>query len=303
MEFYSSGKLMLTSEYMVLAGANALSVPTTKGQKMSVTPIDKPTIYWKSIDHNGNCWFENEFSLIDFSVDHATNEVVENRLTALLHHIQKNTSLFNTEQGYHIITTLEFDRQWGLGSSSTLIANLAKWSGVDPIALLHSAFKGSGYDVATGMENDSIQYRIKNGTASWEVTPFNPPFSHQLFFVYLGQKQQSEKEVMKFDLQDITAKDVALFDQLTADLLACKTLPEFSFIMTSHERELSDILHRPTIKYERFRDYPFCIKSLGGWGGDFVLVAGNPEDQQYFRNKGYNTILSWDEMVQPTLMH
>ena len=31
MEFYSSGKLMLTGEYVVLAGATALSIPTKRG--------------------------------------------------------------------------------------------------------------------------------------------------------------------------------------------------------------------------------------------------------------------------------
>ena len=87
------------------------------------------------------------------------------------------------------------------------------------------------------------------------------------------------------------------FNELTNDLLTCETLPEFSYIMTSHERELSHLLNRPTIKYQRFRDYPFTIKSLGGWGGDFILVVGNPEDQAYFRNKGYDTILSWEEMI------
>lgn len=298
MEFYSSGKLMLTGEYVVLAGATALSIPTKRGQSMRATPSTRNTIHWKSIDHQGNCWFENEFSLVDFSVEQSINEMVEKRLTALFQHIQRNTSIFSDEQGFDIVTTLEFERQWGLGSSSTLIANLAKWSGVEPIKLLHAAFKGSGYDVATGMENNATLYQITNGQAKWETTQFQPPFSHQIFFVYLGEKKQSEEEVMKFDIECVSQQDIELFNELTADLLTCETLPDFSYIMTSHELELARILNRPTIKYTRFRDYPFAIKSLGGWGGDFILVVGNKDDQAYFRNKGYDTILEWDEMIK-----
>ncbi len=298
MEFYSSGKLMLTGEYVVLAGATALSLRTRKGQKMLVEPSEDQAIHWKSIDHNGNCWFENTFSIHDFTVSNVSNQVVENRLTSLLRFINRNSTVVNLADGFAITTTLEFDRQWGLGSSSTLIANLAKWSEVDPIELLHAAFKGSGFDVATAMENNAILYQIKNDQPTWEKTVFNPPFSHQLFFVYLGKKQQSEEEVKKFDVQNVTKEDVALFNQLTQDLLTCETLPDFSYILTSHERALSDILNRPTIKYQRFRDYPFSIKSLGGWGGDFVMVVGNPDDQNYFKDKGYDVILSWDEVIK-----
>ena len=168
MEFYSSGKLMLTGEYVVLAGATALSIPTKRGQSMQVTPSKRPSIHWKSIDHNGNCWFENEFSLRDLSVEESVDELVERRLIALLQYISTHSNVFQSEQGYDITTTLEFDRQWGLGSSSTLVANLAKWSGVDPIELLHAGFKGSGYDVATGMENNAILYHLENGQATWE---------------------------------------------------------------------------------------------------------------------------------------
>ena len=298
MEFYSSGKLMLTGEYVVLAGATALSIPTKRGQTMQVTPANSAFIHWKSIDHQGNCWFENEFSVAEFSVAVSVNSLVEDRLSALFKFIYDQSSVFDSGQGFDIVTTLEFDRLWGLGSSSTLVANLAKWAEVDPIDLLHAAFRGSGYDVATGLEDHTILYQIENGVAHWEQVTFQPDFSHQIFFVYLGEKKISEDEVLKFDAKSISAEDVALFNDLTDDLMTCETLTDFSYIMTSHERELSDILNRPTIKYQRFRDYPFAIKSLGGWGGDFILVVGNPDDQDYFKEKGYDVILSWDEMIQ-----
>ncbi|MFT7591146.1 MAG: mevalonate kinase [bacterium] len=298
MEFYSHGKLMLTGEYIVLAGAQALSVPTKLGQKMRVEPTENASIHWKSVDCNGDVWFENEFQYPNFEVSKTVDTNIEGRLIQLLQFIKKYSSLDLQKSGWDIETTLEFERQWGLGSSSTLVANLAKWSDVDPIKLLHAGFKGSGYDVATGMENDTILYQIKNGKPTWKKASFQPLFVDQLFFVYLGEKQQSEKEVAAFDIGSITKQDIALFDTLTNDLLACETLPDYSYIMTSHEMELGQILNRSTVKYARFADYPFSIKSLGGWGGDFVLVVGNPEDKEYFKTKGYDTIINWADMIK-----
>jgi hypothetical protein len=40
-----------------------------------------------------------------------------------------------------------------------------------------------------------------------------------------------------------------------------------------------------------------CIKSLGAWGGDFILVTGNEKNWNYFKEKGFKTILSFKEMI------
>ena len=50
--FYSNGKLLLTGEYVVLDGANALAVPTKYGQNLVVEIINKPYIIWKSFNEN-----------------------------------------------------------------------------------------------------------------------------------------------------------------------------------------------------------------------------------------------------------
>ena len=45
-----------------------------------------------------------------------------------------------------------------------------------------------------------------------------------------------------------------------------------------------------------FKDYSGEIKSLGAWGGDFILAAGPSSSIEYFQNKGFKTILSYNEM-------
>ncbi len=296
MKYYSSGKLLLTSEYMVLAGSLCLSLPTKLGQTMEVNQNAKNTISWKSFDNKGELWFSNEFKISDLEPTQSKNPGVEMRLTKLLSYIKKNGSIDFDNVGYAIETHLQFDRNWGLGSSSTLVANLAKWADVDGIDLLHSAFQGSGYDVATGIENETILYQLLD-KPTWRSTVFNPSFSDELYFVYLGRKQNSEVEVNRFNKNTITKSQKKIFTDFTNSILTCTTINSFEQVLTEHEQALSNILHRQTIKEERFEDYPRSIKSLGAWGGDFILVTGDEESQTYFKNKGYDTIVPWHEMI------
>ena len=46
----------------------------------------------------------------------------------------------------------------------------------------------------------------------------------------------------------------------------------------------------------RDRDYEGQIKSLGAWGGDFILAAGPVNSKKYFYDKGYNTVLNYKEI-------
>ena len=59
-EFYSNGKLLLTAEYLVLDGAQALALPTQLGQKLIVTDGKEDILHWKSLDADGSICYENE---------------------------------------------------------------------------------------------------------------------------------------------------------------------------------------------------------------------------------------------------
>ena len=59
--YRSNGKLLLTGEYVVLDGANALAIPTKYGQSLTVEPNDSNTIVWKSYNELDKVWFEDEF--------------------------------------------------------------------------------------------------------------------------------------------------------------------------------------------------------------------------------------------------
>ena len=61
--FYSNGKLLLTGEYVVLDGAKSLALPTKYGQSLTIEEIDQQILLWKSLDHKGSIWFEDELSV------------------------------------------------------------------------------------------------------------------------------------------------------------------------------------------------------------------------------------------------
>ena len=47
-----------------------------------------------------------------------------------------------------------------------------------------------------------------------------------------------------------------------------------------------------------FPDYKGSIKSLGAWGGDFILATGDKEDRNYFINKGLRSIIEFKDMIK-----
>ena len=60
---------------------------------------------------------------------------------------------------------------------------------------------------------------------------------------------------------------------------------------------VASIINEAPVKQKYFIDYTGAIKSLGAWGGDFIMAVGSKTTPTYFKNKGYATIISYQEMV------
>jgi mevalonate kinase len=238
MRYFARGKLLLTAEYAVLGGASALAVPTRLGQSLTVNPIDQKRIEWKSIDEQGTVWYQNTFdkhSLLPGNAD----EQISNRLQALLQHIAKeNSSLWNSTSGFSFETKLDFNRSWGLGSSSTLVSLLAQWAKMNPYLLQQSVFGGSGYDIACATASGPIRYTLVKGRQPLvEGVNFAPVFLDHLYFVYLNQKQDSQTEVAAFDYDKLVPKFIHQINTLTDEFLAATTLDGFQQSMEKHEQK------------------------------------------------------------------
>ena len=295
-KFYSHGKLLITAEYAVLDGAKALALPTKLGQSLEVKPIESPEIRWKSFDHNGTLWFETTLQLPSFEAN-VTNETAKRLSECFLAIAKLQPGCFVAHNGFEMHSRLEFPQNWGLGSSSTLINNLAQWAKVDAYKLLAATFGGSGYDIACAQNPYPITFQ-KNLKSSPKVEKavFNPSFKDQLFFVHQNQKQNSRDAIAHYNtLKTTQSLDFSELNALTDALLVATTLEEFEVLMSKHETIVGNLIEHPPIKASHFSDYNGAIKSLGAWGGDFFLATGN--NLQYFKDKGYNTIIPFKEMV------
>ncbi len=295
MKFRASGKLLLTAEYAVLRGALALSLPTKFGQELSVKPAQENVFSWTSLDRNNNTWFKTTFTH-DLQILKTTDQKIAEKLMSIFNMAKKENPHFLSSP-VQAETNVDFDLNWGLGTSSTLIALIANWAKIDALKLFFATQKGSGYDVATAVKNTPITYTLNQKVAAFHSVSFNPAFRHNLFFVYLGKKQRSDKEVTKFSQQNISDADLLAITALTKQILNCTDLAEFSDCITKHEEITSGFLDYQTVKQKLFADYPGALKSLGAWGGDFILAVGTKADVTYFHNKGLQTVLSWEEMI------
>ncbi|SHM67305.1 GYDIA family GHMP kinase [Flavobacterium chilense] len=297
--FYSNGKLFISGEYLVLDGADAFALPTKFGQNLVVEPGKNQTIEWKSYDYDNQLWFENSISF-DEIINPSKSEVetVKTTLINILHEAYLlNPEFINQAKGYQITTNLTFPRNWGLGTSSTLINNISQWTKINAFTLLRNSFGGSGYDIACAQNDTPILYKIENNTV--EPVRFTPDFTKNIFFVYLNKKQNSKAAIHAYNNNKYhnLAQSVIENNKITEAILNAKTLKEFALAVEKHEIHLSNILEIQTIKEIAFPDFNGVVKSLGAWGGDFVMAVSKENPTAYFTSKGYETILSYDEMI------
>lgn len=293
--FAASGKFMLFGEYLVLQGADCLAIPLKFGQELSLQESPENYFSWES-QYQEETWFKakfnSHFQLIETS-DEKTAKVLLNLLQLIYN---ENPDLFATNLDF--VAKADFDLKWGLGSSSTLISLLAQWSGVDPYFLLENSFGGSGYDIACATVDSPITYSSKNNEVRF--ARLSPAITNKILFVYSGNKQNSKNEVKRFSTLAFNVSDVSKINKIIENAQAASDIETFELQMEQSEVLLSSILNRETIKSKYFENYPFAIKSMGAWGGDFFMATyrNEVEAKAYFENLGYTTQFTYSEIIK-----
>ena len=326
--YHSHGKFLLTGEYLVLKGALALALPLKLGQSLEIEELDSSNnrLLWEAFRPEGE-WFS-------VTLHHETLEIIDcndqpkaEKLTQILKAVKQLNSNAFEGSDLKFTTRLDFDPNWGLGSSSTLIANLARWANVNPYELLKLTFGGSGYDIACAIAEQPIYYQLSASKPThrpfdglWDLqnskvvepvetpTPmvksvaFQPSFAEHLFFVYQGQKQSSSKEIKAFlekanpiDIQN----DIESVSEISRAVPKCESLDEFAMLMQCHERIIARCIGQEPVQ-KRFPDFEGVLKSLGAWGGDFILAAtgwGENQVREYFKGKGLEVVFGYKEIV------
>lgn len=307
--YHSRGKLLLTGEYLVLDGAKALALPTRPGQGLLVEPTGEPTLEFISMDHNGDLWFRalvNPEPLAantpkeDRSViRETTDEAAGKHLLYMLKNIAaQNPSFFKNAQGQRLTSQLEFPRDWGLGSSSTFINNLALWSQTDPYQILEASLGGSGYDLACANAAGPVFYTKTHNKPTVERIDFDPDFKDSIYFIHLNKKQNSREGISKYrDLGGSKKDEILRVTQISEAIATCSSLDMFEKLITEHEHIIGKLLGLTPVKEQLFPDFNGCMKSLGAWGGDFILATSKNDPTPYFQSKGYETVLPYTDLI------
>jgi len=300
--YYGRGKLLLTAEYAILDGALGLAVPTKFGQKMTIKSTTKSDLHWKALDPSGDVWFESTIALIDFSSVKTTDDEISKTLKKLLRGaVRLNSEFLSKWNGFNVITELEFPKNWGLGTSSTLTYLVAEWADVHPLLLYFEVFDGSGYDVACAAADGPITYKLDGDDISYTPIDYNPPFTKNLQFVHLNNKQSSAAGIKHYFKNVKKKKELSKgITAITEQIVKSKSCVDFIGLLKEHEALINKHVDLPMVQDQHFKDFNGVVKSLGAWGGDFVLAASkdNASDvKNYFNSKGYDTVLSYEEMV------
>ena len=296
--YQAHGKLLLTAEYFVLHGVKAIALPLQYGQRMEVAVgKEKEILRWKAFMQEG-LWFSCDLKLPGFEIVNSSDAEKAVILRDTFRTIQQMNPDFQPESSLEVHTYIDFNNQWGLGSSSTLIANLASWAKVDPFKLNEKVFHGSGFDIACATAKGPIFYQKQRIPKPVDL---NYPFLDKLFFIYSGSKKSTRNEVCRF-LNDgtVSPQQLHLMNQLTDAFAVAGELDEFQRLIAEHEQLVSSLLGCPTVKSHYFSDFNGEVKSLGAWGGDFYLIATPMDDRDvlhYFKQKGLRVVFPWRELV------
>ena len=281
--FRAHGKLLLTSEYVILHGAKAIAVPTKLGQTLNYLEGDE-NLKWTAFNSNGGEWITGE-------VEKSKNLLnVKSLMTAAM----KIAGVSKFPRG-KVVTKLEFSQDWGLGSSSTLTSLIAQWFSIDPMELHFQTSKGSGYDVACAQASQPIFYqRLDKGYFREHIKLRWP--KENIYFLYLGQKKKSH-EAIKSYLQN-PKKEIDDFTDLTNKLYKARTTESLIQLINIHEDLMGIHLGERSLPNEIFNDKNIGAKSLGAWGGDFAMfIIRNQKQVDYLKEKNPMTFFSWDEII------
>lgn len=301
MEFYSAGKLLISGEYLVLDGALAFALPTSFGQSLYVEEYKKSSILWTSYDVDGTIWMQEEVTIEQLlSEEEVMGTDYRQTLVKVLRAAHRqNPRILQTKQGFKVESKLTFPRLWGLGTSSTWINNVAQWFDINAYQLLQESFGGSGYDIACAKHRSALFYQLTNlHHPKVELIDFKPTFADQLYFVYLNEKQSSRAAIEAYRAKkELIDKEIQRVTDLSRALTKTEDVEEFKTLLREHEAILGAILETSPIQERLFADFDGAIKSLGAWGGDFILAVSPKDPTSYFNQKGYTTVIPYQEMI------
>ena len=294
--FRANGKFLLSGEYALLDGAAGLAIPLRFGQSMHLRPHQGEHLIWTSLEADGSPWFQATFhpgtGLLMESTDREVGFMLEKLLRAAPEDARR--SMLKSQ---HLRIQADFNRDWGLGSSATLVWLVASLLKTSPYPLLDASFGGSGYDLACAAAAGPIVYQRQEGKPSSTPVALTKDILDHLFFVYSGKKQNSREGIHLYRSKKDSGSFSYEMNQLSLELTKARTVEAFGSCLQHIEERVRAHLLLNSLK-DFFPDYPGILKPMGAWGGDFFLAFGSPkETRNYFTSKGFFPVWQAKEVI------
>lgn len=300
---------MLCGEYAVTIGVEALALPVSLGQWMYVWEFDSPgggdRLIWEAKEKDGSTWLNESFALPLETMEAETEKSSErDRSREVLHSMLSMVAegFWKTGKSYRIETQLEFDRSSGLGSSSTMVANFARFAGLDAQKVQQKVLGGSGYDVAVAELGKGLAFWKNAEVANWDAWKLSADLTSKWKIVFLGKKQNSRNALadVKGKLMEIEKDDFLMhqLQQVCAAVKMANQVPMLEAGLEMWQAILAMSLGLET-PYQHFKFQPSkggLCKWLGAWGGDMLLINDVFEESEREALKKYK-IVDWNQLV------
>ena len=110
-------------------------------------------------------------------------------------------------------------------------------------------------------------------------------------------KENSKEAIEFFKRQNIVKEQVAYASSLTREIMNVNKLNDFERLITEHESFISKILGVVPVKDKLFPDFQGGNQKFRCMGGDFILATGDTDAPRYFRTKGFDVVITYEEML------
>ena len=297
--FRSNGKLMLTGEYLALRGAKAFAVPLQFGQELEIDAVEHPLVYWRTLFRD-KIIFHAIFDTERFDVLETNDTDKAEWIKKVFKAIREQKKNFLQKSGAEATARIDLPMNYGWGSSSSFITNLSQWADVDPFMVNMNVGGGSGYDIACARANKPILYSNELANPKFDEIDYKPGFERNLWFVFQENKMNTAEAIRKIRSKKVSDADVRRISEISEQWVKSKDLNEIMELMATHEKIISSILGIPSVM-KKYKDFNGAVKSLGAWGGDFMLAVSEMNGADvisYFTGNQRPTIFNWTEIVK-----
>lgn len=278
--FSSRGKLMITGEYLALYGGRVLGWPTKFRQHITVNQAPGPAgqLIWNADGHDNMPWFD---ALLDIHtkaevISASDNKVADTLVNILNTALEMGASDLLRTRSQAVNTLTEWPMNWGLGSSSTLITNIAWWLNLNPFDLQRRVFGGSGYDIACALSDEPVIYQMADKPLAAKA-PKPALLTLHAGFAWLGKKASTADAMDRFREKTLNrdlSKKLDTINRLTYHILNAEKIENLIKAIQIHEETIGFLLEMEPIAIREFPYFDGTVKSLGAWGGDFAMFVG-----------------------------